>query len=113
MKTLAVTLLITLLASTAAAQFIGPSVTGRDSTVKEIRQARLGSYVTVTGHIVAHQRGDYFTFRDATGEIRVEIEGPVWQNRKITPETRVRLFGEVDPGLAGRYIWVKSLHVVD
>jgi len=81
--------------------------------VAQVAKARLGSYVIVTGNIVAHQREDYFTFRDRTGEIRVEIGSSVWQNRKIDPETRVRLLGEIDSGPAGRYLWVKSLTVVD
>jgi uncharacterized protein (TIGR00156 family) len=106
-------LLFSLLASNAMAQFTGPSATGRPSTIEQVRQARLGTYVTVTGHIVAHQRQNYFTFRDATGEIRVEIESPVWQNRQIGPETKVRLLAEIDQGIAGRYLWVKSLHLAD
>lgn len=112
MKKVFVFLLFSLLAAIASAQFAGPGSTGRTSTVAQIGQARLGSYVTVTGHIVAHQRDDYFTFRDATGEIRVEIENSVWQNRKIVPETKVRLLAEVDRGFAGRYLWVKSLEIV-
>jgi uncharacterized protein (TIGR00156 family) len=101
------------LASNAWAQFSGPEASGRAVTVAQIGEARPGSYVTVTGHIVAHQRGDYFTFRDATGDIRVEIEDSVWRNRPVAPETRVRLLAEVDRGLAGRYLWVKSLQIVD
>lgn len=112
MKKMLVFLLFSLFASFASAQFTGPSASGRTSTVAQISQARLGSYVTVTGQIVAHQREDYFTFRDATGEIRVEIEKTVWQNRQIAPETKVRLLAEVDRGFAGRYLWVKSLEVV-
>ncbi|MNF15346.1 hypothetical protein D3C80_2179180 [compost metagenome] len=69
--------------------------------------------MTVTGHIVSHQRENYFTFRDDTGTIRVEIENSVWRNRQIAPETRVRLLGEVDRGIAGRYLWIKSLDVVE
>lgn len=113
MKKIAATMLLSLLTSTAVAQFTGPSATGGASTVAQIEEARLGSYVTVTGHIVAHQRSDYFTFRDATGEIRVEIERSVWRNRPIAPETKVTLLAEVDRGAAGRYLWVKSLEVVD
>lgn len=101
-----------LLASPAVAQFTGPSVAGRTVTVEQARNARLGSYVTVTGNVVAHQRGSFYTFRDATGEIRVEIEGSVWQGRAVGPTTKVRLLGEVDQGFAGRYLWVKSLEVV-
>jgi len=106
-------LFCTLLASHAGAQFTGPSATGKASTVAQVRDARLGSYVTVTGQITAHQRQNYFTFRDGTGEIRVEIENAVWQNRKVGPETKVRLLGEIDQSIAGRYLWVKSLEVVN
>jgi uncharacterized protein (TIGR00156 family) len=100
-------------ASEAMAQFTGPSVTGRQSTVEQAREARLGSYVTVTGQVVAHLREDYFTFRDQTGEIRVEIGSSVWRNRPVSPDTKVRLLAEVDQGFGGRYLWVKSLEIVE
>ena len=96
----------------ASAQFSGPSASGRASTVVDARDVRLGSYVTSTGHVVNHQRGDYFTFRDETGEIRVEIGRNVWNGRKVGPNDKVRLLGEVDRGPAGRYVWVKSLEVL-
>ncbi len=113
MKTLVVaTLSLLLLVVPAAAQFTGPSVQGRAATVAEAQSAQSGSYVTVTGKIVAHQRSDYFTFRDDTGEIRVEIESNVWRGREVSPDTTVRLLAEVDQGRAGRYLWVKSLEVV-
>ena len=99
-------------ASVSFAQFTGPSISGRESTVGQISNTSVGSYVILTGHIIAHQRDEYFTFRDKTGTIRVEIENRVWQGREISPETRVRLMGEVDRGLSGRYIWVKSLDVI-
>jgi len=111
MKTIAF-LLFSLLASTATAQFTGPGAAGQTRSVAQVDAVRLGSYVTVTGHVVAHQRQNYFTFRDGTGEIRVEIDNSVWQNRQIGPETKVRLLAEVDQGIAGRYLWVKSLEIV-
>lgn len=101
-----------LLAAHPLAQFKGPSVAGRPSTVAEARDARLGSYVTLTGQIVNHLRSDYYTFRDDTGEIRVEIGSPVWRGRAVGPDDKVRLLGEVDRGLGGRYVWVKSLDVL-
>lgn len=102
-----------LLASNAIAQFSGPSATGRTLTVQQAREARVGSYVTVTGNIVNHLRADYYTFRDASGEIRVEIASGVFQGRKIEPATKVRLLAEVDTSPAGRYLWVKTLEVVN
>lgn len=101
-----------LLASSLTAQFSGPSVNGRPSTVAEARDARLGTYVTLTGNIVNHLRSDYYTFRDDTGEIRVEIATLVWRGRRVGPEDKVRLVGEIDRGLAGRYVWVKLLDVL-
>jgi uncharacterized protein (TIGR00156 family) len=99
-------------ATPVAAQFTGPSVAGADMTVAQAVAARAGTYVTLVGNIVAHQREDYFTFRDASGDIRVEIDDEVFQNRPVAPETNVRLMGEVDTGRSGPYVWVKSLEVL-
>ena len=100
----------------AMAQFTGPSAatSSRPSAVAAISRARPGSYVTLTGKTVPvlNQRSDYFLFRDATGDIRVEISSPVFAGRAVTPETRVRLVGEVDVGLAGRYVWIQSLEIL-
>jgi uncharacterized protein (TIGR00156 family) len=101
-----------LIALRAQAQFTGPGVAAPTTSVAQLRQARVGSYATVEGRIVAHQRQNYYSFRDASGEIRVEIEPALWQNRKIGPDDKVRLIGEVDQGPAGRYLWVKSLDLV-
>ena len=102
------------LSSTSIAQFTGPSASGRISTVENARNAPVDTYVTVTGNIVSHLREDYYTFRDQTGEVRVEIEPPVWRNRKIGPETKVRLIAEVDRNASGTiYLWVESLEIAD
>ena len=99
-------------AGPAAAQFMGPEVTGTTATVADATNARLGSYLTITGNILSHLRGDFFQFRDETGEMRVEIERLVFRNQPVTPETMVRLHGEIDRDTRGRYMWVKTLDVV-
>jgi uncharacterized protein (TIGR00156 family) len=101
--------LATLAAGTASAQFTGPSVQGAPLTVAEAAGARIGSYVTLEGNLVAHLREDYYQFADATGAIRVEIPPETFAGRQVGPDTRLRLMGEVDLGFGGRYIWVKSL----
>ncbi len=111
-RKIAVLLLGTLLAATASAQFTGPGVAARQSTVAQALQARIGTYVTLTGHIVAHQREDYYLFNDGSGEIRVEIAPSVFNGRKVGPENTVRLVGEIDRGIRGRYVWIKSLDLV-
>lgn len=99
-------------ATAAMAQFTGPSATGRPATVADANRARIGTYVTLTGNIVNHQRSDYFTFRDNTGEIRVEIASNVWGGRQVGPTDQVRIMGEVDTSPRGRYVWVKTLDVL-
>ena len=101
-----------LLPSNTVAQFTGPSAVGRTSTVEQAQNARVGTYVTVTGNIVAHLREDYYRFRDDTGEIRVEIGSGVWRSRDVGPDTAVRLLAEVDRSRAGVYLWVKSLEII-
>jgi len=102
-----------LMATAVHAQFTGPSVTGRETTAANVANARVGSYVTLTGNIVTHLREEYFMFRDASGEVRVEIDNDLWQGRKVSPETRVRLLGEVERSIKGRYIDVKTLEILN
>ena len=110
---LKMTLVCLLLSSNAVAQFIGPTATGRTSTVEDARNVRIDTYVTVTGNIVSHLRENYYTFRDSTGDIRVEIESRVWRNREVGPDATVRLLAEVDRNAAGTvYLWVKSLEIL-
>ncbi len=113
MKNTYLLMALVLLSAPTLAQFTGPSVSGQASTVAQISQSRIGSYATLSGAIVAHQRGDYFTFRDASGEIRVEIESTVWKGRAVSPETKVRILAEIEQGSGGRYLWVKSLEIIE
>lgn len=97
------------------AQFLGPSVSGGGAgvtTVAEASQARRDTRVVLEGAIVEHQRSDYFTFADPTGRITVEIDNHVFRGQQVTPETRVRLRGEVDRNSRDRYIDVDWLEVL-
>ncbi|MGL6040240.1 MAG: YgiW/YdeI family stress tolerance OB fold protein, partial [Deefgea sp.] len=110
---LAGSLVLGLMFSNAYAQFTGPGTRGATSTVEQLQSARANTYVTVTGNIVDHQRKNYYTFRDETGEIRVEIEPSLWRKRNVGPTDKVRLMGELERNAAGsQYIWVKTLDIV-
>lgn len=108
----ALVLVATLASAPALAQFTGPGAAGALMTASQAGAARAGTYVTLEGSIVAHLREDYYTFRDASGDIRVEIAGGVFAHRPISSQTRVRLLGEVDSGRSGPYVWVKSLDIL-
>jgi len=107
-------LAVLLLPGVATAQFTGPTVERAELTVEETHQARVGTYAVVTGQIINRLREDYYTFRDDTGEIRVEIAPTIWRERRVSPETTVRLFVEVDRNMVGkRYLWVESIELVE
>ncbi|MCU0964735.1 MAG: NirD/YgiW/YdeI family stress tolerance protein [Burkholderiaceae bacterium] len=105
--------LVGLFAVKAHAQFAGPGAPAPAASVGQLREARLGRYFTVEGRIVAHQRQNYYTFRDGSGEIRVEIDPALWQKRKVGPDDKVRLVGELDQGSPGRDLWTKSLEILN
>ena len=105
-------LVLGLTATVAMAQFSGPGTSTAPSTVAAVKDARLGSDITLEGNIIERQRDDYYTFRDATGDIRVEIERRVWRGREVGPEQKVRITGEIDRGWRGRYIEVETLDLI-
>jgi uncharacterized protein (TIGR00156 family) len=102
-----------LCATPALAQFTGPSATGDALTIEAAGDLPVGTYVTLTGRIVEHLREEYYSFADDTGSMRVEIPADRWRGNAVSPETTVRLVGELDRSLAGRYLWVRSLDIVD
>ena len=78
--------------------FQGPVAQTRVNTVAEARKAWDDTPVTLTGYIVQrmpHDDDDYL-FRDDTGEIVVDIDHEIFRGRTVTPQTRVRITGEVD-----------------
>lgn len=111
-KTVLPAVLVTAFCLPAVAQFTGPSAETKPSTVAQARESLPGAYVTLTGNLVAHVHAEVYTFRDASGEMRVEIDHEIWRNRGVNPDTKVQLNGEVDLGVSGRYLSVDSLQVV-
>jgi uncharacterized protein (TIGR00156 family) len=111
-KTILLAAMASLIAFPALAQFSGPSAATKPGTAAQAKDSLPGTYVTLTGNLVAHVRRDIYTFRDASGDIRVEIDPEIWQNRPVKPETKVKLMGEVDLVITGRYISVESLQTV-
>jgi uncharacterized protein (TIGR00156 family) len=111
-KTVFAAVLVTAFSLPVLAQFTGPSAETKPSTVAQARESLPGTHVTLTGNLVAHVRGEFYTFRDASGEMRVEIDHDIWRNRGVNPATKVQLIGEVDLGISGRHVSVDSLQIV-
>ncbi|QEH45762.1 YgiW/YdeI family stress tolerance OB fold protein [Aggregatibacter actinomycetemcomitans] len=53
-------------------------------------------YIILQGNIVKQVGKDDFIFKDASGEIQVEIERKAWRGQDISPSDEVKLYGEVD-----------------
>ncbi len=53
-------------------------------------------FIVLQGKIVEQVGKKDFLFRDASGEIEVEISRRAWHGQEITPNDEVKLFGEVD-----------------
>jgi len=52
--------------------------------------------VVLEGNIINSLGDEKYTFKDATGEIIIEIDDEDWNGEKATPENTVVIFGEVD-----------------
>lgn len=66
------------------------------STVKEVFGAYDDAYVALEGNIIKQIGDNDYIFKDATGEIKIEIENKAWRGQSITPNDKVRILGEVE-----------------
>ena len=112
MRSTIVAAVVLALASTSAfAQFKGPGAETA-TTVAEAKEASDDTMVSLTAHVVAQVGDDDYTFRDSSGEMRIEIDDDLWMGREITPETMIRITGEVDRKLWGVLIDVESFEIL-
>jgi len=66
-------------------------------TVNQLQTLSLDkTYVTLTGNITQFLGRKNYTFRDATGEITVDIDTHYWWGLSVGPSDRVQILVEVD-----------------
>ena len=84
--------------NTGAGGFQGPGAELGVSTVAQAKSARDDTPCVLTGHIVRRlpSDNDHYLFRDSTGEIMVDIDDELFMGNTVTPETTIRIYGEVD-----------------
>ena len=78
--------------------FAGPSA-GVVMTVQQALKKADDTPVILKGHIVNSLGDEKYTFKDATGEIIVEIDNEDWHGLNVTPEDMVEITGDVDKEL--------------
>lgn len=78
--------------------FSGPGAQQAPMTVQQVKGLPDNTPVTLVGNIVAQLQGhhDNYTFRDATGEITVDIDHKYFRGQNVTPQNTVRISGKVD-----------------
>ncbi|HFQ4954747.1 TPA: YgiW/YdeI family stress tolerance OB fold protein [Vibrio vulnificus] len=88
--------------------FTGPKV-GGVNTVANALTARDDTTVELTGNIVQSLGNEIYLFKDATGEIQVEIDHEDWRGQNVAPKDKVLIIGEVDSELVSTKIDVDSI----
>ncbi|MHC5224524.1 NirD/YgiW/YdeI family stress tolerance protein [Ignatzschineria sp. LJL83] len=102
MKKLALVTAMILGSSVAFAQFTdgnspeGFTGTQNITTVAVAKEAKDDTKVTMEGTIVKHLGGEQYLFKDATGEMEIEIDHDDWKGVQVGPEDTVIIYGEVD-----------------
>ncbi|TNH05687.1 NirD/YgiW/YdeI family stress tolerance protein [Testudinibacter sp. TR-2022] len=64
--------------------------------VTEVQNAKDDQPIVLEGFIEKQVGKDDYLFKDDSGSIEVEIERRAWAGQEITPNDKVKLFGEVD-----------------
>ena len=70
-------------------------------TIEEAKKLRDDSPVQLQGNIVRALGDEKYTFRDASGEIVVEIDNDVWRGVTVGPGDKVEIRGEIDKDFPG------------
>lgn len=83
------------LSSGAMAAYTGPVVQNKVS-VTQLKNLADDSLVTLQGNLTKHLGGEYYLFRDESGEIEVEVDNKVWRGITVGPEDLLNIRGEVD-----------------
>ena len=65
-------------------------------TVADALKANDDTPVILEGQIVKQLDSDEFTFKDATGEIQIDVSKRAWNGQTITPQDTIQIRGKVD-----------------
>lgn len=85
------------LATPAAAQFAGPGAPDAPTTVQAILDSPDDDQTVMLQGVLLEKVGhEKYAFSDETGQIRVEIDDDVFPPRRITPDSTVDIYGEVE-----------------
>jgi len=99
MKKRVIFLLVIFLSSTLFAGFSGPRVDMKVTNANEVESLGDDTEVLLEGYLINQVGNEKYTFKDDSGKIIVEIDQKDFRNLTITPQDKVKLYGEVDKEL--------------
>ena len=77
--------------------------------VKEIANAKNKAFVMMEGNIIKQVGKKEFLFKDATGEVEIEVSRRAWGTQTITPNDTVEIRGIVDKAWEKTEIEIKQI----
>ena len=99
------------ISSFAMAAFTGPQEQNKVS-VAQLQALADDSWATLDGKLVKHLGGENYIFRDASGELEVEVDQDVWRGIEVGPDDLIRIRGEVDHSWNKTEVEVENLEKV-
>lgn len=107
-----IAMLVTALCATASAEFIGPGANSTLVKVNQVKGMRDDSRVTLVGTLVNEVAEEFYTFQDDSGNMVVQIDHDELRGLTVTPETRIRIRGEVDDDKYDSQVDVSYVEIV-
>lgn len=101
------------LSASAHAGFEGPGANLMVVSVSSINELDDDEEVILEGYIVKKVRKELYLFKDKTGEVKVEIDDKLLRNLTVTPETLLRIKGEVESDWFSVEIEVDSVEIIE
>ncbi len=112
LSTLLIFLILLAISTTASAEFVGPGSTKSLVTAKSVSEMNDDDNVILEGYILKKISSEHFIFKDSTGEIEIEIDNEDFRGVKVTPETKVRISGEIDKDSGSATVDVDTVELV-
>ena len=85
-----------LLATAATAGFVGEGPPLQKVTVKNAQTLHDDTELVLEGYLVKQLGHETYLFRDKTGTLEVEIDDKDFRGLNVSPQDRIRIYGEVD-----------------
>lgn len=66
------------------------------SKVLQAKKAPDNSHIVLRGYIVKKVGEEKYLFKDASGQIYIEVDDDVWQGLKVFPKEKITIYGKID-----------------